>query len=87
VLQAAWKNPILRSLLDELIDTETLIYMLEKTLAFLKLVMTPTSALYLDYKILMATGENNGLLPNPQGPNTSSSFSSTTTADPTMGGH
>jgi hypothetical protein len=87
VLQAAWKNSILRDLLDELINTEMLIYLLEKTLAFLKLVMTPTSALYLDYKILKKTGENIGLLSVPQGPNTSSSFSSTTTADVPMGGH
>jgi hypothetical protein len=86
VLQAAWKNNILRSLLGELINTETLIYLLEKTLAFLKLVMTRTSALYLDYKILETTGKTNNLL-GPQGPNTSSSFSSAATADASMGGH
>jgi hypothetical protein len=87
VLQAAWKNPILRKLLNELITTEMLVYLLEKTLAFLRLVMTPTSALFLDYKILKMTGENNGLLGGPQGPNTSSSFSSATTADAPMGAH
>jgi hypothetical protein len=87
VLQAAWKNDILRQILDELITTEDLIFLLEKTLALLKLVATPTSALALDYLILKRAGMNNGLLPSPQGPNTSSSFSSITTADAPMGGH
>jgi hypothetical protein len=66
---------------------EGLIELLEKTLALLKLVATPTSALALDYLILKRAGQNNGLLPGPQGPNTSSSFSSNTTADAPMGGH
>jgi hypothetical protein len=87
VLQAAWKNRILRPILDELIATEELVYLLEKTLALLKLVATPTSALALDYIILKRAGMNNGLVPGPQGPNTSSSFSSATTADAPMGGH
>jgi hypothetical protein len=86
VLQAAWKNRILRGLLDELITTDQLVVLLEKTLGLLKLVATPTSALAMDYQILKRAAINNGLL-QPQGPNTSSSLSSTTTGDATMGGH
>ena len=87
MLQAAWKNRILRGLLDELITTDQLVVLLEKTLGLLKLVATPTSALAMDYQILKRAAMNNGLLPLSQGPNTSSSFSSTATGDATMGGH
>lgn len=89
VLQAAWKNRILRPILDELLSTEELTFLLNQTLALLQLVATSTSALALDYHILRRAGRNNGLLPhnNPKGPNTSSSFSSTTTGDVSMGGH
>jgi hypothetical protein len=65
LLQAAWKNDILRQILDELITTEELIILLKKTLALLKLVATPTSALALDYLILKKAGMNNGLLSRP----------------------
>jgi len=81
-LQAAYMNPILRPLLDELISVPELQSLLDKTLAFLDLVATKSSALRIDWRILKATGEFTGLLPNP-----SSSFSSTATGDVMMGGH
>lgn len=74
-LQAVWINPILKPILESLITAEELSILLQKTLAFLALVATPSSALYIDWKILDYTGRRNGLLP-PQPPNLTGSFSS-----------
>ena len=73
-------DPILRPI----IDREELIYLSQKTMAFLQLIAHPSSALYIDYKILKHTGLVTGLVP-PEGPNTSSSFSSNATGDVPMG--
>ncbi|KAF4629171.1 hypothetical protein G7Y89_g8977 [Cudoniella acicularis] len=73
-LQAAFKDPILH----ELIDERELRDLLEKTIAFLKLVSHNSSALHIDLRILQHTGQLNNLLPtHSQAVNESSSFSST----------
>lgn len=54
-------------------------------MAFLELSGQPTSALYIDYKILKHVGKELNLLPaEVQGANAPSSFSSTTTGDVAM---
>lgn len=78
-------NPVLSALVLEFVTKEELRDLLEKTMAFLILNSTPTSALYIDYKILNHVGQRAGLL-GPQGPNTSSSFSSSNTGDVAMSG-
>jgi hypothetical protein len=75
-LQAAYMNKILRPLVLDLITIDGLRELLEKTMGFLLLAATPSSALYTDWKILKEVGRRTGLL-GPSGPNTSSSFSST----------
>ncbi|KAI1003681.1 hypothetical protein K3495_g4531 [Podosphaera aphanis] len=61
VLQAAYLNPILGPLLLELITKEELIVLVEKTMGFLALVGSPSSALAIDWKILDMTSRKNGL--------------------------
>jgi hypothetical protein len=75
-------DPILRPLVDE----RELADLTHTTLEFLQLVAQPSSALWVDYRILKWTAQYTKLIA-PEGPNTSSSFSSTTTGDVTMGGH
>ncbi|RKF72256.1 putative c6 zinc finger domain-containing protein [Golovinomyces cichoracearum] len=60
-LQAAYMNPILKPLLLEEINKEELIVLVEKTMGFLALVGSPTSALAIDWKILDLTSRKNGL--------------------------
>lgn len=84
-LSAAYMNPILSSLLLEVVNKEELQDLLHKTLDFLSLNSTPTSALAIDHKILKYVGQRAGLLPL-DGPPTSSSFSSSNTGDFPMGG-
>jgi hypothetical protein len=81
-LQAAYMDPILRPLIDE----RELAELTSMTLDFLHLVAQPSSALWIDYKILKHTAQYTKLI-TPEGPNTSSSFSSTNTGDIAMGGH
>lgn len=64
-LQAAYMNPILNPLLLELITKNELITLVEKTLGFLALVGSPTSALAIDWKILNLTSRKNGLRHQP----------------------
>jgi hypothetical protein len=75
-------DPILRPLVDE----RELAELTHTTLEFLLLVAQPSSALWVDYRILKWTAQYTKLIP-PEGPNTSSSFSSTTTGDVAMAGH
>lgn len=75
-LQAAHKDPML----SKYINKEQLQSLLDKTLAFLRFHAAPTSALSTDVKILEWTGHKLELYAErPQGPNTTSSFSSATT--------
>ncbi|POS86980.1 hypothetical protein EPUL_002580 [Erysiphe pulchra] len=60
-LQAAYNNPILRPLLLEHITKEELIVLIEKTMGFLALHGSPSSALAIDWKILDLTSRKNGL--------------------------
>ncbi|KAI6248017.1 hypothetical protein HI914_03410 [Erysiphe necator] len=60
-LQAAYNNPILKPLLLEHITKEELIVLVEKTMGFLALHGTPSSALAIDWKILDLTSRKNGL--------------------------
>jgi hypothetical protein len=82
-LMAAYKDPILKSLIEK----GRLVKLLHKTLAFLKLVGQPSSALFIDYRILEYCGRVAGLIPELQAPNTSSSFSSNASGDVATGGH
>jgi hypothetical protein len=82
VLQAAYKDPILK----QFIDVATLKGLLEKTVSFLKLVAKPSSALYTDLRILQHTGAELGLLPSER-PNVYSSFSSTATGETPVSAH
>ncbi|PVH80637.1 hypothetical protein DL98DRAFT_548976 [Cadophora sp. DSE1049] len=85
-LLAAYMNPILNQILLRFIKVDGLRQLTETTLAFLALIASPTSALHSDYKILKYMGQKTGITP-PQGPNTGSSFSSSTTGDIPMSGH
>ncbi|KAG4411130.1 hypothetical protein IFR04_015729 [Cadophora malorum] len=85
-LLAAYMNPILNEILLRFITVHELRQLTETTLAFLQLTASPTSALHSDYKILRYMGQKTGITP-PQGPNTGSSFSSSTTGDVPMTGH
>lgn len=87
-LQAAFVNPILKTLLERIISKEELVELTRNTMAFLQLLATPSSALHSDWKILRAMSLRSGLLGShaPQGPNTSSSFSSSNMGDIAMGG-
>ncbi|KAM3075198.1 hypothetical protein ACMFMF_005877 [Clarireedia jacksonii] len=62
VLQAAWNDDILRPLFDGLLTQAELARLLERTLRFLGLVATRSSALYTDIKILVNAGKFTGLL-------------------------
>lgn len=84
-LSAAYMNPILSSLVLEVVNKEELRDLLDKTLAFLSLNSTPTSALAIDYKLLKHVGQKAGLVPF-EGPPTTSSFSSSTAGDVPMSG-
>ncbi len=88
-LQAAYMNPILKPILARSISKDELQRLTEKTMAFLSLTSTPSSALHSDLKILRAMTLKTGLTSSnaPQGPNTNSSFSSSNTGDVIMGGH
>lgn len=61
-LQAIYENHILRPALLEIIGENNLQCLFRNTMSFLWLVGTPTSALYLDWKILYYTGLKTGLL-------------------------
>jgi hypothetical protein len=79
VLLAAYRDPILNGF----IEGKTLRDLLEKTISFLKLYAQPSSALYMDHRILEHVGALVKLI--PQGPNTITSFSSATSMDTTVG--
>jgi hypothetical protein len=64
VLQAAWNDDILRPLFEGLLTQAELARLLERTLRFLGLVATRSSALYTDIKILVNAGKYTGLLDN-----------------------
>jgi hypothetical protein len=82
VLQAAYKDPILK----QFVDVAILKDLLEKTISFLKLVAKPSSALYTDLRILQHTGGELGLL-HLERPNVYSSFSSTATGETPVSAH
>ncbi len=84
-LSAAYMHPILSTLVLEFVSREGLRDLLDKTMAFLKLNSTPTSALSIDLKLLQHVGQKAGLL-GLEGPATSSSFSSSNTGDVPMSG-
>lgn len=84
-LSAAYMNPILSKLVLEYISRDGLRDLVDKTIAFLALTATPTSALAIDIKLLQHVGVKAGLI-SPEGPNTSSSFSSSNTGDVPMSG-
>ncbi|KAL5324528.1 hypothetical protein ACEPPN_009074 [Leptodophora sp. 'Broadleaf-Isolate-01'] len=88
-LQAAYVNPILQQIVLKFITVEELRDMTDKTLAFLSLIGSPTSALASDYKILKSMALKTGLTGHmpPPVPNTGSSFSSSNTGDIPMSGH
>ncbi|KUJ11887.1 uncharacterized protein LY89DRAFT_593488 [Mollisia scopiformis] len=85
-LSAAYMNPFLTNLVLEFVSREELRDLLDKTLAFLRLTATATSALAIDIKLLQHVGQRANLM-TPEGPPTSSSFSSSNTGDVPMGGH
>ena len=82
-LCAVWQHAILGSMLKNLISKESMTDLIQKTLGFLHLVGSPSSALAMDYKILDYAARRVGFLP-PYG---SSSFSSSSTGDQPMIGH
>ncbi|RAL66102.1 hypothetical protein DID88_005760 [Monilinia fructigena] len=61
-LQAAWNDNILRPLFDGILDKQGLSELLNRTLSFLGIVATRSSALYTDMKILVNAGKHTGLL-------------------------
>ncbi|KAF7933744.1 uncharacterized protein EAE98_003453 [Botrytis deweyae] len=61
-LQAAWNDHILRPLFDGILDKQGLSDLLKRTLSFLGIVATRSSALYTDMKILVNAGKYTGLL-------------------------
>ncbi|ESZ96001.1 hypothetical protein SBOR_3621 [Sclerotinia borealis F-4128] len=61
-LQAAWNDNILRPLFDGILDKQRLGDLLKRTLSFLGIVATRSSALYTDMKILVNSGKYTGLL-------------------------
>ncbi|QSZ36517.1 hypothetical protein DSL72_006397 [Monilinia vaccinii-corymbosi] len=61
-LQAAWNDQILRPLFDGILDKDGLSDLLTRTLNFLGIVATRSSALYTDMKILVSAGKYTGLL-------------------------
>lgn len=61
-LQAAWNDNILRPLFDGILDKQGLSDLLKRTLSFLGIVATRSSALYTDMKILVNAGKYTGLL-------------------------
>ncbi|TVY47926.1 hypothetical protein LOCC1_G001631 [Lachnellula occidentalis] len=79
-LLAVYKDPILR----KFINKDTLRELLEKTISFLKLYAQPSSALYIDFRILEETGASLKLIP-PREYNQNISFSSATTGDTPVG--
>jgi hypothetical protein len=79
-LQAASVDPIL----GPLVDKQVLADLYNKTMAFLRLVAQPSSALYIDLKILEHVAKEIGLVPK-QG-QAASSFSSAS-GDVPMSGH
>lgn len=65
-LLAVYQDRVLKSL----IDREELIYLLNRTIGFLKMAAQPSSALDLDVKILVYLGEKFALLPRKSELNT-----------------
>lgn len=84
-LSAAYADPILSKLVLGFVTREELQDLLEKTISFLSLSATPTSALAIDMKLLQHIGQKVGLIA-PDGPATTSSFSSSSTGDVHMAG-
>ena len=78
-LLAAYNDPILRPIMD--MTKQELRELYEKTMGFLRLVAQPSSALYIDYKILEYVAKEVDLIPKQA----SSSFSSTSGDVPTTG--
>jgi hypothetical protein len=84
-LSAAYMNPILSSIVLEVVNKDELEDLLIKTLEFLNLNSTPTSALSIDYKLLKYVGQKAGLF-QVEGPPTTSSFNSSNAGDVPMSG-
>lgn len=78
-------NPILSSIVLEVVNKDELEDLLIKTLEFLNLNSTPTSALSIDYKLLKYVGQKANLL-QVDGPPTTSSFNSSSAGEPPMSG-
>lgn len=84
-LSAAYANPILSKLVLEFVTKDGLEDLLNKTLQFLHLSATPTSALTIDRELLSHLGSKVGLLPSIDG-QASTSFSSSSSGDIRMSG-
>jgi hypothetical protein len=78
-LSAAFRDPILKTLVEKEIGWERFEILFLRTISFLNLIATPTSALYTDLKILQHVAHVIGVRTSntPQAMNASSSFSST----------
>lgn len=84
-LSAAYADSVLNKLVLEFVSRDELQDLMEKTVSFLSLTATPTSALAIDLNLLHHVGQKVGLIP-PDGPAATSSFSSSTTGDVHMVG-
>ncbi|KAI9054108.1 hypothetical protein LZ554_001279 [Drepanopeziza brunnea f. sp. 'monogermtubi'] len=88
-LHAAYMDVFLRPMVLKHANENYLRMLTEKTIGFLRLNSTPSSALHSDIKILMCIAAKTGLMgPSAsQGPGTNSSFSSVNTGETMMSGY